>query len=724
MSKQNDLIRKNTVPLLLALLAIAVRVIYLLGLSKNPTFILPLVDEKWHWEWAHEILNGSFFGEGAYFRAPLYPYFLALLAKLTGSSVLGAKILQSLLSGVTSFFLFKLSEKLFSRRVAIFTALVYAFYGTLVFYETAFLIPGLFLMLTVWGMYRLVAYRDNDSVKTWILTGIVFGLAALARPNILLTVPVLMIWRYWIGPKGVSFMTRARRPLLLLAGLVIAILPVTVRNVIVTGDLILISSQGGINLHLGNNPYANGLTMLMPEVDLDESVTWRDFNRVTLLAAEREAGHPLSSGEESSFWTGKALKFMVDDPGKFLGLVGKKTLYLLTGFENSDNSDLYFQRHKSTLYSWLVWDKPIYFPFGLLMPLALLGIAVLWDRRGDLAPIYLFLIAYVPTIVLFLVTARHRLPLVPFLIMIAVAGVGRIWTQKKQYNARQFILAGLALVVVILVLNRTYFDQRHGSDFQAHYNEGLRYQRLEDWSHAEQEYLLADEDFPGSAPLANNLGFTQFMQEKYELAAQNYHRAITLNPDYAPAYNNLGQIVYLKGEIDSAFVLFQTARTHFDRKRARAKDLGQVLLNLGDVFEDKGQIDSARMAFDSAVYLDSLSSKTYTRAAAFFARHQEWDRTDSLYKWSFSLQGDLTAVDYFNWALSFVQRGRLESGVNMMDMCLKRDSTIYQAYYVLALAYQEGGHPPDSALKYLDKCLRFAPDYEPAVQMKKLLLER
>jgi hypothetical protein len=300
-------------------------------------------------------------------------------------------------------------------------------------------------------------------------------------------------------------------------GTLAAVAPVTVRNAIVTGDFMLISSQGGINLYLGNNAYADGLTMIMPEVELDESVSWRQFGVVTRVAAEREAGREMSEAELSAFWTKKAVSFIVSNPGKFASLVWKKSVYLVCGFENSDNTDIYYQRTKSRLFSFLLWnlDEWLYFPFGLLLPLALVGIYVHRNRRRDLAPLYLFVLAYIPTIVLFLVTARHRLPLVPFLIIMAAAGLVKLVHARRGRSGREWIAIGLIFLVSVFIINRTYYDLGSDNMFQIHFNNGLRYESTGDYVSAEREYLLADQDYPFSATLINNLGYTQFRQGKH-----------------------------------------------------------------------------------------------------------------------------------------------------------------------------------------------------------------
>jgi len=719
-SHMKEFIQKHKWPLLVALLAFLVRLVYLLELSGQPGFLVPMVDEKWHWEWAHEILQKSFWGEGAYFRAPLYPYFLALLVKITSSSIFWVKFLQILLCGGTAFFLYRLAERLFGEKTALLSGLIYAFYGTLVFYETMFLIPVLFLFFLVWAMYRIVAHRESQSLKMWVVTGLVFGLATISRPNVLLVIPFLMLWIYFTRSRLMPFAKRIKAPLALLAGVVIAIMPITIRNAAVTGDFILISSQGGINLYLGNNEVANGLTMVMPEVDLDESITWSQFIPLTKAAAEKEVGRELSEAELSSFWNRKAVDFIAHHPGKFMELVWEKTVYLLNGFENSDNADIYYERTKSHLYSVLLWKSPLFFPFGILLPLTLVGVYL---RRNDIArlwPLYIFIIAYYPSIVLFLVTARHRLPLVLFMIVIASAGLVRLLSSLKRIGYRKLGISIALFVAATALVNRTYYEEGFTNPFQIHFNEGIMYERLEDYVSAEKEYRLADEYYPYSATLINNLAFAQFQLGKLDEAEKNYLRAIKLKPEYGRVYNNLGLLIRKKGNLDSALVLFRLAVARCDALTAKPNELGQFYLNLAEGHETLGNVDSASAAYQNAVEAAPLMGQAYFKAAAFYARHGQYHLTDSLYAAGMK-RHDLSAGDFFNWGLSLVERKRYNEGTSMMYRALKRDPELYQAYYLIAVAHYEGDYPKDTINVYLDRCLEYNPDYKPALELKELL---
>src|SRR6185436_4451529 len=70
--------------------------------------------------------------------------------------------------------------------------------------------------------------------------------------------------------------------------------------------------------------------------------------------------------------------------------------------------------------------------FGILVPLALLGVIVTWPMRSRLLVFYAMTLAYAASVVAFYVLARYRYPLVPLLILFAAAGV---------VNARAFFVA-------------------------------------------------------------------------------------------------------------------------------------------------------------------------------------------------------------------------------------------------------------------------------------------
>ncbi|MEA3296823.1 MAG: tetratricopeptide repeat protein, partial [candidate division Zixibacteria bacterium] len=217
----------------------------------------------------------------------------------------------------------------------------------------------------------------------------------------------------------------------------------------------------------------------------------------------------------------------------------------------------------------------------------------------------------------------------------------------------------------------------------------------------------------------NNLAHVQFKQGKIAEASKNYRRAIALKPNFAPPYNNLGLIMWKKQQnYDSALTLFSIALDRYDPVTTLPEKIAQIHLNRADVFETTRQFDSASAAYYNAMM--SGLGKTFRKAAAFYARIGMHQYTDSLFKRARHLQ-DLTAVDQFNWGLSFMERKLYSEGVLKMRLALKIDPTLYQAWYCIAVTYYEMDESRDSVDYYLNQCLDLAPEYPAAVDLNKLL---
>ncbi len=718
---------ENKTVLLISCFALLVRIAYLIELSYQPDFLLPMVDEKFHWLWAADILNNSFWGESSYFRAPLYGYFLAFLYWVSSGSIFISKFLQLFLCFWTTFFIVKTTESLFKKPTSVIAGLIYAFYGTLIFYESMFLIPALFLFFLTWGLYRIILYADKDNLKCWLITGIIFGLAAISRPNILLVIPFFMLWLFFTLNRTKQILQRIKIPLALCAGLLIVITPITIRNALVTGEFILISSQGGINLYLGNNQNADGLTMLMPDVDLDESVSWSEFENVTHKAAEKETGIKLSETEASSFWSQKAVAFILQNPEKFLNLVWKKSVYLVSGFENSDNGDIYYHRNKSVIFSALLWHKLIYFPFGLLLHLAIVGFYLSRKKRNKLLPLYIYLLAYIPSIVLFLVTARHRLPLVPVLIIFASVGIYYLYKEFNNFKTKEYIISLVLLVLSIFLFNQRYYDQKEiggvNAQFQIFFNEGIQFEKLGDLPKALDAYRKADNSFPNSATLLNNLAYVQFRLAQYEQAESNFKRALKLDNSFAATYNNYGLLKQKTEEFDSALQLFSKSLALYKNKTDKNDNISMVYSNIADLYDQKQEMDSAGKYYIYALSQKEIYLTAVPRAASFFAHAKMFTKSDSLFQ-SADSQNILSASHLFNWGLSYMKRNQIEDGISKLKKCVTLDSRFFQAYHLIGYGLYKTAAPKDSTLYYLNKALEINPNFKQALDLKNEVIKK
>ena len=214
----------------------------------------------------------------------------------------------------------------------------------------------------------------------------------------------------WLRP-GPAAGRYLRQLLAALVGFACVVGPVTWRNAAVGGELVLVSANGGVNFYIGNNAAADSTVAIHPGMHWER-----------LMAEPVEAGYE-SPGERSAYFMRRAFADISSDFPGWAGRLAEKAWLLLSGPEVKRNQDPYYAAGHSRLLSLLLWDEAISFPHGVVLPLALLGLAVTWRQRNPaLDLLRLFLAGYGLSIVLFFVTSRYRTPLTPAWLPFAAAG--------------------------------------------------------------------------------------------------------------------------------------------------------------------------------------------------------------------------------------------------------------------------------------------------------------
>ncbi|UCC45234.1 MAG: hypothetical protein JSU65_04765, partial [Candidatus Zixiibacteriota bacterium] len=219
------------------------------------------------------------------------------------------------------------------------------------------------------------------------------------------------------------------------------------------------------------------------------------------------------------------------------------------------------------------------------------------------------------------------------------------------------------------------------------------------------------------------LAHVQLRLEKYSAANLNLHRAISLGPQFADPYNDLGLLVIKTGNIDSAIVLHRMAVARHDAAGGNPEKLAHFYMNLADAFDRKKWPDSVDLYLMMARQAAPEFHRCYFHSAAYYARLSRYARADSLFQQG-SLYGRPTAVDLFNWGLSYLRRQEYSTATDKMFEVIERDSTFYQAYHCIAASYFENGFPTDSVNRYLGLALRYNPSYAPALRLQEAVSGR
>ena len=322
-----------------------------------------------------------------------------------------------------------------------------AAYGTFAFFDVSLLGTTLELFFLCAAMVVLMRHPESD--RHVAVSGLLLGLAALGRPNVLVFAPFVCLW-IGLGVASTSPGRQWRRAAFFLVGCVVALAPNTIRNAVVAKDFVPVTSSAGVNLFIGNNPEANGHMTIPPQSGLDVARLYTSSRSV----AERELGQPLlKPSQVSGYWRSRATRYMVENPGRTLALMAWKITLFLNHYEIPNVDNKYFVQHRyaPTL-------KRMVVGFGVVVPLALVGMILSIRRRERwrvAIPYAAFVMLYLISVLPFFVTARYRIAVVPFLIVFAAVGLWRLTTAIRK---REFAWVGVVVVIGVasaLWVNRT-----------------------------------------------------------------------------------------------------------------------------------------------------------------------------------------------------------------------------------------------------------------------------
>jgi tetratricopeptide (TPR) repeat protein len=426
-------------PALLLLSALAVKAVVLAQLHDHP-LLQPEggLDSEVYVRLARQAAAGDWFlGHEAYFVSPFYVYFLAVVFIFSGSSLLAAKIVQIVLGAAAVGLVFATAQTWYGRRVAWVAGALAAATGVFTFNEVLLLQSAVDPFLTALALYLLALVLVRERLAGFAAAGLALGVFVTNRPNALAWAAVLVVLLAVVPLSRKSLLRAA----MLLAGLLVALGPVAVRNRVVSGEWILVSSHGGLNFYIGNNAEADGTYHHVPGIAADIEGQIRDARTV----AETAAGRPLRASEVSRYFYRRAWDWIGLRPDAALRLFLRKLAYCFNAVDLSLNySYAYYSREEATLLRVLLVGP------WLLVPLGLLGLAAVPRRTG--VPGFWIWAAFVPayavSVAAFFVSGRYRLPLLVPLCVGAGAAVVWLFDAARARRARPLLLATGALLLL------------------------------------------------------------------------------------------------------------------------------------------------------------------------------------------------------------------------------------------------------------------------------------
>jgi len=677
-------------PLVIITVAFVVRLIHLLSIESSPLFSYLQMDSLFYYETALKFAAGTLLAEGPFFKAPLYPILLGMIYKITGPSYFLPRLLQIMLGSTSCLLIYLLARRFYSTKIAITSGMTAALYGILIYFDNEILIPALIVFLDLLSILLLLKFEESGRKRMLFISALLLGLSSIARPNVLIFLPAVLYWLWRLSKRAKMW---KKTTLLYVLGVVLMILPVTIANYTAGEELIFFGHYGGINLAIGNNEWSDGRTAVLPGTSAE---FWPGYYDAVTIA-EEHSGRKLTPGEVSDFWYRQGVNYIVTEPLDWLKLQLRKLSYLIGAYEISNNKHIYFFAEQSPILKLLIWDKLVFFPLGIILPFAVMGLLM---RKGQGRKEFLirsFVLLYAVSILIFFVTSRYRLPMLPFVVIWAAAGFWTIADLYRKSNFSRFCTGLAILIVAIVICNGVSYipglSPRLDSEYEGRLQLGGAYYNTGRYELAAQQYYQAVKLNPRSARAFTNLANSLHKQNEDSLAVDYYKNALAVDRDFEAAQYGLARIYKATDQIDDLWELIEhrlgkerktpwalksyaylhtviqepdlAAELYEEAYQADKSDL-EALFKKAEVYLQGDFRLEAQQEFERIIRLAPNSVEAHANLGQVYARQRRFDDAIQQYEWVIRRDPDHPAA-YFNLATIYIQTNNVSKAQQMIE---------------------------------------------------------
>ena len=465
---------RRRVELCVGLAALVLRLVHNGAMMGSPLYQIPLGGHVAFLDEAERIAAGGLIPYRAFTEnSPLFPYLLAVVFLVAGGrDLLLARLVGIAADTATAVLVTRLATRRFGMLAGAIAGLFYAAYGPAIFFAAELIYIPYALLLCTATIVCLLGGRAT--VRRMLGTGVLYGLATGLMPSLVAGVPVLALV---VATRGRD--NRAGRCAAALAGVALAIAPVTALNYAASGKLVLLTMSSGHAFYIGHNPQARAGYYLPDRVGAVQSANRGSIFDSMHRIAEEIAGHPMRDEEVSGFYFGKAWEHMASHPVDELRLLGSRVAAFCNWFEATTYADFYFQRERSGLLRVLP-------AFSVLFALAVLGLAQGGLRRE--LPLLLFPLVSLATVLVFFYLARFRMPAVPFLCCFAGRGVASVIASVRNRRVGRLVASAAAAVLALVIARWPMVTPDTSNEWN---KEGAVHLAMKEYPEAEEDFRQA-----------------------------------------------------------------------------------------------------------------------------------------------------------------------------------------------------------------------------------------
>jgi hypothetical protein len=327
---------------------------------------------------------------------PLYPSLIGGVFKIFGvytfASAWVLLSINSLLATLTTIPIFWIAHRMFGERIALWSAYGWALCPYVWYWSIHWIWDTTFTPLVLACIFLLaLELQEWPGWGGWIYFGALFGVGALANPTMLAFLPFCGLWiwrqRYCRGLPSLAGVALASLVFFLILS------PWLIRNYEAFGRIVFIRDDFGLQVRLGNGPYADGMLMpfLQPNLDPVELAKFQHMGELAYAAECKRV----------------AFEWIRAHRGRFALISLKRFFYFWNGVPRPTSST-----------SWIDFRSSAFLATSVL---ALWGLGRALRQKRPGAWLFAGLVLTYPAVYYFVYPhARYRHPMEPELIILIV----------------------------------------------------------------------------------------------------------------------------------------------------------------------------------------------------------------------------------------------------------------------------------------------------------------
>ncbi len=217
----------------------------------------------------------------------------------------------------------------------------------------------------------------------------------------------------------------------------------------------------------------------------------------------------------------------------------------------------------------------------------------------------------------------------------------------------------------------------------------------------DKEMLLL-EQFPNSALLQNMIGATKIGLKKYNEAIEAYRKAISIKPDCASFYNDLGNALQEQGN-------YADALKEYNKAIELKPDYAVAYNNMGNVFNKDDNFDAAVKAYKKAIKFNPNFSQAFNNLGVALKNQGNFDASVEALREAINISPNY-AEPFNNMGNTLKEQNKANQAIEAYEKAISIDPNYADAYNNIGTTFYEK-NMVNEAIDFYIKAIKIREDY-------------